>query len=378
MPFPSRPCHLSEYSRWRADFGAAFRFGAALIALAILAPQARGDDYFNQALDRIEESLVRPAEDYGFVVTDIFSNHTTPALDALGKLKEKWTLHTSNGRVHYQIERFNPRKLDAAPQFLHVYVAPGGDSEIQSVVQSKSRQTLSRHLKPQNCSIGQIDAYMRYADPERNLERPDKQPYQILANPCFAPLEITPVELRGLPLAVLPDEQGCRVYELAREHEGQLLVYRFHFSPQHGDALACTEFSTKRPDQTGFAHRTVRRVETWQKLPGGQHVPALFTMIGEQNGRTTLVLKRIIDTPVIGDVPEPLFDPAKIAEFQAKFDQIQNPDERLATRDQVKPLQPWMSHRATPQRVWLIVLNVLILAAVAGILWYRRRKALSR
>jgi hypothetical protein len=347
---------------------------AVCLAIFSLASATSADDYFQRALDRIEESLVQPVEDYGLTVTDVFHNQTTSSLAKLGPIKEKWGLYTQAGKVHYRIERFDPRASSSPPYFVHVCVSQGGHGDTRSAVSARGKTTLSINLKPQTCGIGQVDAYNRYATEEDNLDRPDKQPFQILANPCFAPLEITPVELRQLPVTALPDEDGSRVYEVARQENDDQVIYRFYFSPSHGDALQRSDVGIVRGDRQGFLAQTVRRIEAWQALPGGGEVPERFTLNREENGKTVLTLDRTISRPMIADVDPSLFETGKLPEFQVDFHQVQDPAEVLRTGKPAQSRPTAQDDKQKRERFRLVLINFLVVGAMALVLLYKRRK----
>jgi len=335
---------------------------------------ARSDEYFNQAMDRIEQTLVRPAENYGLTVTDRFTNKTTKSLEAMGELRERWGLITDKGRLYYRIERFDPKQPEGPPYFIHVTLRSTEDGEIRSAVTARGRKTLSTNLKPMACGIGQIDGYVRSAKPEEILERPDKQPVQILTNPCFAPLEITPVELRTLPVVALPDQDGHRVYEVARQEHDDLVTYRFYFAPQQRDALARTDKGILRSDRQGYLSRTTRQILTWQALADGTPVPERFTLEREENGRTVMTLTRIIETPRINDIPDQVFDAKQIPEFQGTFDLVQDPAERIRSKGKSGVHLP-AREKKSGIRLWLIALNGVVIAAIACLVWQRRRRS---
>lgn len=336
-----------------------------------LASTATADEYFQKALDRIEESLVQPAEDYGLTVTDVFTNQTTKALAALGPIKEKWGLYTLQGKVHYRIERFDPRESDSAPYFVHVSVTSGVLGENRSAVNVRGKTTLSTNLEPRTCGIGQIDAYNRHAKEEDKLDHPDEQPYQIMANPCFAPLKLTPVELRKLSVVALPDEDGAKVYEVAKQDNDDQVVFRFYFSPTHGDALERTDVGIMRGDRQGFLTHTVRRIETWQSLADGSEVPERFTLQREENGKTMMTLTRVISRPAIGNVDPDLFDTEKLPEFQVEFHQVQDPALRLKTKGMEGVSYPKLDEKK-PSRNWIVLVNLVAFGAL-GIYWWRQR-----
>ena len=105
-------------------------------------------------------------------------------------------------------------------------------------------------------------------------------------------------------------------------------IVRLHFSPQHGDSLAKSEYELARADAGGKLRRggwrAIRTVEKWQALSDGTFVPARFTVQqSREKGTAETVLVREIANPVIGDLDHALFDTVRLpAQFDVKWTSV--------------------------------------------------------
>ena len=337
------------------------------------------DPYLDQALNRIGETLLHPPASYGLLVTDVL----TSASGTSDKYREE--LYVLEGRPRWRHEPFDSAGSSRPSlQVLTVTLDPMGNA-IQSIYTGKDRRGCSV-LRMPSVRIGQCDPYTFSDKPEENASSPAKQPYQIMANPCFAPLGLTPDDLRALPSQSLPGADGLRSFEFrieSKEGEG-VRVLRLSFSPEQDDLLARSEdfraLVKPNGELNGVGERVIRLVETWQQLDGGGGlVPARYTVRHEdQAGNLTLGLVRDVSTPVIGNVSPLIFNWKGIAEFKGLWDSM------VDLGSNVTIITPRSDPEVPVDRMRIVftVLNVgMVVAVIACLSWYywrQRRTKRSR
>lgn len=315
-------------SRGRERGLAEYKLLVLILPLAAILGSAQvvtADEYFDKALDRIEQALVRPADSYGFVVTDHWESSNLGT-----KVTERCTFRASSGKVYLQREKFEFDQTEAnPPRSKHTFVSPGRSGQKATTVDS----ALGRNILTENAPVGilsiGVDERFFYrcelGTAAEDAISPDEEPFQALANPCFAPLGISPVQLRNLSVTALPNEGANRVYEAKWQEYDDWNTLRLYFSPEHGDALTKSEYEHSIPDASGEPHlysRMVRTVEQWQVLPDGTWVPARYSVRSEFRGKLVSTLERDISSPVIGNLSDALFDTVQLAEFNVKMDTI--------------------------------------------------------
>lgn len=288
---------------------------------------ARSDDYFNRALDKIEATLVHPVNDYGLSVLDSYDYTDSPAtvLAELGHIKEGFGLYTLGGKVRWTHDTFDTNNPQKGIYSHQIFVSLGEALKGETMDTSEGKNVLSTNSDRSALSIGQEEIYVWHPSAQENVESPNRQPIQILTNPCFTNLNIAPSELRQLSTEMRSDETGNKVYEVQRKKYDDTEYISFYFDPEHGDALVKTDVKIGKEASNGeikFHTHIVRAVESWQKAPDGTFVPARFTMDRICEGRREVRLVREINNPVIGTVNDELFDIGKIAEFQVKPDRV--------------------------------------------------------
>ena len=280
------------------------------------------DNYFDKALGKIEQTLVRPADSYGFVVTDRLDSSSLRS-----EVTERFTFRTSNGKVYCRREKFAPGRTEVAPpRSKHTFVSRGRGQKATVIDSALGQNILTENFGPPGPAIGAAERYFYGSGTNTQYDiSPDEQAFQILANPCFAPLRISPIRLKSLSITALANQGANQVYEVKWQEYDTSNTLRLHFSPDHGDALTKSEYEDSITDGSGKTHllgRTVRTVQKWQALPDGTWVPARFTVRSESRGKLVSTLEREISSPVIGNLSDALFDPAQLAEFQVKWDTI--------------------------------------------------------
>lgn len=327
---------LNRFFHSRIDGTSAYRLGAGarcicaavksvfctVVGFVVMSDAWGSDTHLADALDRIEQTLVRPEDSYGFMVTDRIT------IDANGKTKELYEAYgfytATNGDVRYSIERF-PNAEYTGSTSSHVLVSRQTRNDTRAADRLGKKHILRLNEKQGVISIGQADTYIYSPLAAERQRRPDKVPFQLLANPCFAPLKITPAELRQLGGLVIRGTGDQRGYEFKRERHGIVCYLRLFLDANNGDAVAMTdEWSSPKPVSTPelASDRTLRAVTRWQELPTGELVPAEFMMRQEHDGRPVLSLVRQISSPVVGDVDGAMFDANSLPEFNQPWDRV--------------------------------------------------------
>lgn len=349
-----------------------------LVASTIIgAPISAADPYFEAAVDKIEQTLVRPADSYGLTITDTYS---VPGIRESGHLMERYSFYTDGLRYQFHHWRYDPRRSKIEPYLNHLEVSAGDQDSIRILDISRAKSSLKVNVEPHALLLGQGDLYRRYPSKLENDAHPDEQPYQILVNPCFAPLKVAPLTLRRSRVVALPGEDECKVYEVRVKVDNFWSVAKLHFSLRHDHALAKSEqwivLSEESPVERAVSH-SVRTVEAWQELPDGSHVPARFVMQQTVGGEVTIDLVREITSPSIGNVDAALFDIAKIPEFQRNADlrlDLPRLKANLAEwRTEKKPSNDESLGRNLSWKLLFLMLNVAVFAVLALSWIYRRR-----
>lgn len=302
------------------------RFIIGLVILYITAVDLPGasDDYFLKALDAIEASLVNPEDTYGFVLKDQYE------FKALGiTAQEKYSFYLESGKVHSRVEKFKELGENTQPYLCNLTVRyeAGQEGATKSSDFINGKHTLGLNIKNRDYTIGKEDPYYHYSKEEDNRRRPFKQPFQIIVNPCFAPLGITPIRLRQGDVIRLEDVDGLPVYQVNLTEGDDLIKVKMYFSPVQQDQLVKTDYERIRTDKEGKALssiREVRTVENWTSLKDGRIVPAIYTMERYDNGTAKTLLRREVSSVAIGDVDDVLFDPDRLPEFQRTWDAIRD------------------------------------------------------
>jgi hypothetical protein len=250
---------------------------------------------------------------------------------------QRFTFRTSNGKFYCQVEQFAPGRTEVdPPHSIHTFLSQGRGQKGTVVDSALGQNVLTKNAVGSGAAIGLDEQYIygRGTNIEHSIS-PDEEPFQILANPCFAPLRISPIRLKSVSITALPHQGANRVYEAKWQEYDTWNTLRLYFSPDHGDALTKSEYEDSRMDATGKTHllgRMVRTVEKWQALPDGTWVPARFAFRREFRGKVTSTLERDISSPAIGNLSDALFDPAQLAEFQVKWDRILDGGRRYYSR----------------------------------------------
>jgi hypothetical protein len=347
----------------------------SVLWLAQLAQVSARDAYFDQGLDKIEQTLVRPIDTYGLTVTDVLQGASV----RIGPLKEVFSFYTHGGNVQFTDETFDPRNPKAPANIRQSEVCgPGGaDGKIADAVVDHSSNRLTNTLKVnvelKSFSVGTngADSYAYYTDLVANSASPFGQPFQILANPCVAPLGLTPVELRKQTLKVLPEENECKVFELREKRYDDLMLLRLHFDPRHGDAVVKSEYGIVKlndANEPEFITRDVRIIEEWQEA-NGKLVPARFHLVKESHGEVEIDLVREISKPIIGGIDQTLFDTTKLPAFNARWDRIVDMG-RLYSGDPSAIQIP--GPPSSPIRALFFWLNLAVVLVIAAVLFARR------
>ena len=281
------------------------------------------DAYFERAMERIEQTLVVPGGSYGFKGTDTYSGADGKVIDRGG-----YAFFTKNGKVHWRLDKVDPKNLNSNPysSTLTVRSESGDQGKTQAADSMQSKyHNLTVNIENFTASIGLDDTYTFYSQDAQNTGHPNNQPYQLLVNPCFAPLRLTPAQLRNAQVTPLPSENGMRVYQVELRTGTAVRSLRLYFSPEHGDSLARSEYETLRDTGQGVVPsglRESRAIEQWRRLPDGTYVPARLRTEHQHKGKTQNVLIREITEAVIGDVEDALFDPDKLPEFNQAWDSM--------------------------------------------------------
>lgn len=361
-------------ARWRGR--CSFIGGQTSLACAMLLwlvsgnlVNARADEYFDAALEKIEQTLVRPLDSYGLTLID---QYTLPGRSGPESIKQGYSFYTAGGKFRYGKDDYPAGASQSTPAVTHLLVSPGDGSDAQSITTAKGKRTLEVHVPASAVSIGQDDAYVFHPAAEKNASRPDKLPIQMLTNPCFAPLELTPLALRRQEIRRLADDGENRVYEFAIVDGTRTRTVRLYFSPQRNDALVKSQVVTTRRNERGETEtvsEAVRSIDAWQRLPSGVSVPARFTLDRTQGGKNVMHLVREISGPVVGNVELALFDTERIPQFNERID---------AKFDVERAIEEAQAQAAPPRqpvnlgRTLLIAANLALIVALVCYLVYRR------
>jgi len=301
---------------------------AAFVSLAISGCNVSApdpDNFLDQAFSRIEKTLTTPPESYGVEFTDICYLPAMSTFKKNGYFREGSGIYVSGERVQwrnlkYETERFESNPDSPTPYLSTVGVFTGPNQPYNSVSVLKGAPTFTKNSEP-SFSLGLADIYSFSVDHAINLEHPNRSPFQILANPCLAPLKITPSLLRKWKIQQIQSQGDLRAYEAIGVHPDyprRMASLRMYFSTVDGNALSRTEM-TIRGAGGREEMREVRAVEKWQEVRDGVLVPQTFSYMQEANGIVQIRLIRTVTAASTNDVSEDRFDTAMIPEFQAKW-----------------------------------------------------------
>lgn len=298
------------------------------------------DEYLGRAFDRIERTLTTVPHSFGLEIVDSYELPTSPAFERTGKKREGFGIYVSGQqvqfrRVAFEAEKFEPNPDDPEPYRTTVEVFTGPDKPRVAASNIRGTRTLTKQLKGNIFSFGAVSHYLFSLDPTENQKHPERSPFQILENPCLAPLEMTPATLCSWSIQPLNTDKGLKAYEATGSHPDYTetpAILKLYFSTDHDDALTKTELSIRDTEGREYL-REVRTVKEWQQTPKGILIPKRFTYVQEMNGVVQIRLTRTISSAVIGDVSENRFDITKIPEFQVEFDRV---DDLPLLREQAK------------------------------------------
>lgn len=340
------------------------------VCIEISAVAQDAGQYFSDRMDEIEVTLVTPPESYGLRVTDRYANATNEALSNLGELTQTWELYVAaDGKVLYRIERFDPGGVSKNPYFTYLRIADESTGDARAVTNIRGKKTVTKNLESQATGIGEVDVYLRFASAQQNDERPDKQPFQILANPCFAPLNLSPVKLRTWQVTEIETSPGLRTFEVKAPEPENPMTYRLSFDPDRSHTLVQSELimGPGGPDEAEAYEK--RTIDEWQEL-AGRFVPSKFSMERRQKGQVVLSLNRRIADAVVGEVlPAERFDFSTMPEFEGavEYDAAQL---AKAAKQAVSE-----GNHGRSKATWIIAGNLVVVLVVCGALWRHRRRA---
>lgn len=360
-----------------------FVLSAALILRSEgLATAADTDEYLSKALTQIESSLVTVPESYGLELVDTYKLHSNPSLQKLGSIKEGFGIYVSGDKCQFRSNKYTIKSETPTPYITNVELQLGaGDSRaIASMFTTKDGKVVST-LRKMNAadsySLGQIDPYIFWMDSSRRKESPLTAPYQILANPCVAPLKVTPAVIRGWAITPLPNQDDKKVYDATGVHPDYpqyAATIKLFFSPGHGDALSRTEFTLLQTPSGDLVRREIRAVDAWKETTLKVFLPTQFSCQIENKNGVEAELSRSITASDINPIDPDKFDLKSIAEFNVKFDRIE--DVAMIER---RVLQESEARSNIPTKrsltFWLVVIHSVAIAA--GVLWFIRRRKQS-
>ncbi len=367
----NRQCGRSHGSSRVIEQGRRWMIASLVLLPALAETKSRAaDDYFEGAIAKAERTLTRPAESYGLVLMDTVSitekRGRTPRV-----VRERYSFYTRDGKVRYEVARYDPGKPDGDLDSSILFVSQGEGRDAREVSSNSRRTALTLNAKHPVCMVGLEEKYWFHSSEAKNVAEPETQPFQILVNPCFAPLSLTLAELRALPVNKLPEQEGLKVYEVKKRKKGEVVL--LYFDPRHGDAISRSElrFAGEGAGRDAeFSESWVRAVEGWQDLPGGISVPARFVMKQERPGWTYVSFVREISDPLIGEVPEAMFDVSRLPRFQGRVDVIVDGEKERHRDPRGFITSPRI--RSNSSVVLLFVANAVALAAVAIFFALRR------
>jgi hypothetical protein len=101
---------IDRCARWLA----AATLAAAVLAGLTTSVVRAADEYFEKALDKIEQTLVRPPRPrtYGFVASDVMSDPRKPDF---GALRTVYSFFTDDGKVQFSMSEYPRGEVDKDP-----------------------------------------------------------------------------------------------------------------------------------------------------------------------------------------------------------------------------------------------------------------------
>ncbi len=390
------PLQLPRSSNYYSQFTSTHIISRVLLAVVVVATLADSegiaqelDPYLRDALKRIEQSLVHPPDSYGVEVLDTYQMDSVPALKKLGKIKEGYGIYVDGGDAQYRRERY-PIRGDRQKPYTSMVALDRKDADLEIAVKFNDRHTL-RKGKMQHkegltsYSIGQIDPYTWWADADERGEHPDESPFQILANPTIAPLDLTPEVIRGWDIEEQPSEGKLKIYEAVGEHpehQGKIATLRLYFATDRDGVLARTDFQVHAVGSDEPLFREVRAVNSWQVSASGQHVPAEYTCTRITGGKKVSKLTRKITAVKLNSVDPSRFQRDAIPEFQVTFDEVEDIPAIVKAIEEGHPLgRDGKKQSGANLQKWLLALNLIVLVGVilfVIVRFFRKRKALRR
>lgn len=387
----SRVGYLGMHDATFSRYGLRIQYAAILVCVFSIGKCVAADDYFRSALAIIEQELVTPEQNYGFIMTEttppplIEGSFSEEGNDISPRYQETFGIYVSGGNLKAIHHRYSEEFIDNKASPLSREVRVWLDSNPKGVsadIRSHWKNSVGHNVpRVDKVSIGRnCDSYVYYTDPVEGSEPPYYQPVQMLLNPCFAPLAhsweklaVTPIELRAGSVTRLDDVEGNRVYEYTKTIDREQCVFRFYFSEEHNHRLSKSvqifhdSFNSSKELRVGKT--MTRKVERWSFLPNGECVPSLWVWEEKYpDGRVNRVARDFRDCE-LGTVPASHFDTRLIPEFQEKMDNVYDYDEP-ATFGNYKAARA-LAPRQGDTFWWIFWINVLVVLFIAVLVAYR-------
>ncbi|TFG40017.1 MAG: hypothetical protein E4H48_08200 [Syntrophobacterales bacterium] len=267
--------------------------------------------YLEDALDRIEQSLLEPSDSFGARVVD------TITLSSSGvTTKRGYALYVEQGRLHYEFAEYHPDDLSSLYR-RDINVKPASKTGADWGRGSTLGETATLYVNatPDPIIIGELETYRLLGDAYMRTHR-HQNPYQMLANPCFAHLGVTPLEVRRTyEVQTVEENDSLRTYVLTKQEEGADIRLELCFSLSHDDMLVRSVLQRTFHEGVAFGiaggtvRRTVRELKELSPIDGGRYVPKVFEYQYFENETLQMTLTRELSAVVAGgDVDDELFD----------------------------------------------------------------------
>lgn len=290
----------------------------------------RPDDYLSARLNEIELSLGEVPSSFGIEVIDTYqvsgreSRRNGYGVYVSG-FSPLFAEHGIYQNILVRTATYDAEGALSAPLESEVALVKDKAGNCDTVRMQRDEDGMTTFARGSSrvpfADIGRVARYTTTLSDGAGTSLPS--PCQLLLNPCIAsiknaPGRMTPAEIRTWRITRHPDEQGMRVYEAGCPNNDFMGWYKLklYFSPEHGHALARSEFIQLHLLRRGKPAKTIYSVDAWQQLPSGRFVPARMSYSYVSGAGFNESLSREVTVAQIGDVDPATFDITQIPEFQ--------------------------------------------------------------
>jgi hypothetical protein len=335
----------------------------------VLTPVVVADDYLESRLVEIEQTLFREPPPYGVDVVDDVTMREPPSMERLGPWRKGFSVFVKGGDVLYSKMDFSSVESNE-PKTDYTLLFRQSESVGKAARKTRSQVTLEESIARGYLVFGEVDVlgYDASGGDDKSIAR---SPFQAISNPCFAHLELSPMQLRSMDTNHAVIANGCIEYDfVGRKHERPINLV-LTFSPEHGDALTMSVLTSVNDSKLGFSVRETREVTAWQQISDGVFVPQQFTYLKEVGTKRAVELNRTYREVAVGSLPADQFEEATIPQFQQQF--AERVDSSKQPRLTPAGDLPGRGSSWSSSRVVLIVLNIIFVSLI--VLWAARRRS---